>query len=213
MRNNWLVNTELNTLALKTAVSLSYCPLIKHMSEINIEIKETRSSADYNDLLCLTDHDRGRLERSNAWWDRGIRWASHSSGHPVVFVFCAVGYSWKLYPFLLCKRSHRTAQYKLMESWYSLPWLLSHKDTLLNVFLAIAVDNLANAQALNRDEEEEIKTREQSRRRRMEKRQKNWDKARQIPILIRLKNRNQSKTDNPFHNMRPVYPPVDYSPR
>ncbi|MEQ2213741.1 Voltage-dependent N-type calcium channel subunit alpha-1B [Xenoophorus captivus] len=30
-----------------------------------------------------------------------------------------------------------------------------HSDTLLNVFLAIAVDNLANAQELTKDEEEQ----------------------------------------------------------
>ena len=37
-------------------------------------------------------------------------------------------------------------------------------DTLLNVFLAIAVDNLANAQQLSQDEEAEENAREERRR-------------------------------------------------
>lgn len=37
----------------------------------------------------------------------------------------------------------------------------TYKDTLLNVFLAIAVDNLANAQELTKDEEEEKDNKEQ----------------------------------------------------
>ena len=38
--------------------------------------------------------------------------------------------------------------------------LTRSSDTLLNVFLAIAVDNLANAQQLNEDEEAEEQARE-----------------------------------------------------
>lgn len=37
-------------------------------------------------------------------------------------------------------------------------------DTLLNVFLAIAVDNLANAQQLSQDEEAEENAREERKR-------------------------------------------------
>ena len=90
-------------------------------------------------------------------------------------------------------------------------------DTLLNVFLAIAVDNIANAQAVTQDEEEEERLRQASRKRRllkMEKRRNGWAKARQIPVIMALKNINQNKNDNPFHNMKPVYPSVDHcSPR
>ena len=38
------------------------------------------------------------------------------------------------------------------------------KDTLLNVFLAIAVDNLANAQVLTHDEEQEMKEAEEQKK-------------------------------------------------
>ena len=43
-------------------------------------------------------------------------------------------------------------------------YLNSWQDTLLNVFLAIAVDNLANAQQLSQDEEAEENAREERRR-------------------------------------------------
>ncbi len=61
-------------------------------------------------------------------------------------------------------------------------------DTLLNVFLAIAVDNLATAQALTRDEEREQKERELAKKRMQEKRQKGWLKAKkQLPIVLTFK--------------------------
>ena len=85
-------------------------------------------------------------------------------------------------------------------------------DTLLNVFLAIAVDNLANVQALTKDEEEEERAREQSRRRRMQKKKNPWARARQIPMIMAIKNLSNAKNDNPFHNMKPAYS-VDHSPR
>ena len=61
-------------------------------------------------------------------------------------------------------------------------------DTLLNVFLAIAVDNLATAQALTRDEEREQKERELATKRIQEKRQRGWLKAKkQLPIALTFK--------------------------
>ena len=62
-------------------------------------------------------------------------------------------------------------------------------DTLLNVFLAIAVDNLATAQALTRDEEREQKERELAKKRLKEKRRNGWLKAkRQLPAVLNFKN-------------------------
>jgi hypothetical protein len=61
-------------------------------------------------------------------------------------------------------------------------------DTLLNVFLAIAVDNLATAQALTRDEEREQRERDLAKKRIQEKRQKGWLKAKkQLPIVLTFK--------------------------
>ena len=57
------------------------------------------------------------------------------------------------------------------------------------MFLAIAVDNLATAQALTRDEEREQKERELAKRRRQEKRRNGWLKAKkQLPIVLNFKN-------------------------
>ena len=86
------------------------------------------------------------------------------------------------------------------------------------MFLAIAVDNLANAQAVTQDEKEEQLQREAMRKKRMEKRRDGWAKARTIPVLIGLgkinHNKNDNDNDNPFRNMKPVYPPLDHvSPR
>ena len=52
----------------------------------------------------------------------------------------------------------RTVLLKKLKTLTRLP------DTLLNVFLAIAVDNLANAQQLNEDEEAEEQAREERKR-------------------------------------------------
>lgn len=87
---------------------------------------------------------------------------------------------------------------------------------MLNVFLAIAVDNLANAQAVTQDEKEEQRQLEAMRKKRLEKKRDGWAKARQIPVLMAIKNINHNKNDNenPFHNMKPVYPSLDHvSPR
>lgn len=90
-------------------------------------------------------------------------------------------------------------------------------DTLLNVFLAIAVDNLANAQAVTQDEKEEQRMIEAIKRKRIEKRSSpGWAKVRQIPVIMAIKNINQNKTDhdNPFRNMKPAFSSVDHvSPR
>ena len=57
------------------------------------------------------------------------------------------------------------------------------------MFLAIAVDNLATAQALTRDDEREQRERELARRRRQEKRRDGWLKAKkQLPIVLKFKN-------------------------
>lgn len=90
---------------------------------------------------------------------------------------------------------------------------IAHSDTLLNVFLAIAVDNLANAQAVTQDEKEEQRIIEAMRRKRMEKRTSpGWAKVRQIPVIVAIKNINHNKNvhENPFRNMKPVYPSVDH---
>ena len=92
-----------------------------------------------------------------------------------------------------------------------------NSDTLLNVFLAIAVDNLANAQAVTQDEKEEQRIIEAMRRKRLERNKTHgWAKVRQIPVIMAIKNIHQHKNDrdNPFRNMKPVYPSVDHvSPR
>lgn len=57
------------------------------------------------------------------------------------------------------------------------------------MFLAIAVDNLATAQALTRDEEREQKARELAKKRIKEKRQRGWMKAKkQLPVVLTFKN-------------------------
>ena len=53
---------------------------------------------------------------------------------------------------------------KLFGVLKKLKTLIRLPDTLLNVFLAIAVDNLANAQQLNEDEEAEEQAREERKR-------------------------------------------------
>ena len=76
-------------------------------------------------------------------------------------------------------------------------------DTLLNVFLAIAVDNLANAEALTRDEEEEKKRQEESkllRRKKMLNKDDKWSKVRCVPKILALGKKSETK-DNPFSGM------------
>ena len=55
--------------------------------------------------------------------------------------------------------AHPRAEVVLCGSWLPDRWFLS--DTLLNVFLAIAVDNLANAQELTAAEQEQEQKDEQ----------------------------------------------------
>ncbi|PFX33508.1 Voltage-dependent calcium channel type A subunit alpha-1 [Stylophora pistillata] len=106
----------------------------------------------------------------------------------------------------------------ILSSLYFVSLVILGNYTLLNVFLAIAVDNLANAQAVTQDEKEEQLQPEAMRKKRMEKRRDGWAKARTIPVLIGLgkinHNKNDNDNDNPFRNMKPVYPPLDHvSPR
>ena len=82
-------------------------------------------------------------------------------------------------------------------------FLNSLSDTLLNVFLAIAVDNLANAQALTRDEEIELRKREeakQMRRKRLLLNEDKWSKVRAVPKILAIR-RKSDLNDNPFSGM------------
>lgn len=105
----------------------------------------------------------------------------------------------------------------MLSSLYFVSLVILGNYTLLNVFLAIAVDNLANAQAVTQDEKEEQRIIEAMRRKRLERNKTHgWAKVRQIPVIMAIKNINQHKNDhdNPFRNMKPVYPSVDHvSPR
>ncbi|XP_058941350.2 voltage-dependent calcium channel type A subunit alpha-1 isoform X1 [Pocillopora verrucosa] len=104
----------------------------------------------------------------------------------------------------------------VLSSLYFVSLVILGNYTLLNVFLAIAVDNLANAQAVTQDEKEEQLQLEAMRKKRMEKRRDGWAKARTIPVLIGLGkiSHNKNDNDNPFRNMKPVYPSLDHvSPR
>ena len=76
-------------------------------------------------------------------------------------------------------------------------------DTLLNVFLAIAVDNLANAQVLTRDEENELKQAEEQRRLRSmlfspkPQESSKWNKVRAVHKMLTF-TRQKDKDKNPF---------------
>ena len=65
---------------------------------------------------------------------------------------------------------------------------------------------------MTQDEKEEERQLEAMRKKRLEKKRDGWAKARQIPVLMAIKNINHSKNDNdnPFHNMKPVYPSLDH---
>ncbi|CAB4032911.1 voltage-dependent N-type calcium channel subunit alpha-1B-like isoform X1, partial [Paramuricea clavata] len=76
----------------------------------------------------------------------------------------------------------------ILASFYFIGLVILGNYTLLNVFLAIAVDNLATAQALTRDEEREQRERDLAKKRIQEKRQKGWLKAKkQLPIILTFK--------------------------
>ena len=89
-------------------------------------------------------------------------------------------------------------------------------DTLLNVFLAIAVDNLANAQILTEDEENEnlerIRNRELNKQKYSQKPSKTgWDKAgAKLPVVlainhfVRKKNGHASTSAAEPNNIRLV---------
>ena len=76
-------------------------------------------------------------------------------------------------------------------------------DTLLNVFLAIAVDNLANAQALTRDEEIEMRKREEAkqiRRKKLLLNEDKWSRVRAVPKILAIRKKSDVN-DNPFSGM------------
>ncbi|XP_048580456.1 voltage-dependent N-type calcium channel subunit alpha-1B isoform X2 [Nematostella vectensis] len=97
----------------------------------------------------------------------------------------------------------------ILGSLYFVALVIVGNYTLLNVFLAIAVDNLANAQALTRDEEQEVRMREQIKKRRNEKRRNGWAKAKQLPMIMAIAKLNHNSKNNPFPEVKPVY----HSPR
>ena len=73
----------------------------------------------------------------------------------------------------------------------------------MNVFLAIAVDNLANAQALTRDEEIEARRQEEAkllRRRKLVSKEDKWSKVRAVPKILALRKRSDLN-ENPFSGM------------
>lgn len=76
------------------------------------------------------------------------------------------------------------------------------------------MDNLANAQALTRLEEEDDREREQKNKRRMEKRRNGgWAKAKQLPMIMAITKINQNNSNNPFPNSKPVFEMDHHSPR
>ncbi|XP_048587004.1 voltage-dependent calcium channel type A subunit alpha-1-like isoform X2 [Nematostella vectensis] len=88
----------------------------------------------------------------------------------------------------------------LVVSLYFVLLVIVGNYTLLNVFLAIAVDNLANAQILTQDEEQEEELKERKKSEHHEKflpppppaetdlRQSKWRKAKPIPVVLAIKN-------------------------
>ena len=69
------------------------------------------------------------------------------------------------------------------------------------MFLAIAVDNLANAQALTRDEELEMKKQEEVKQMRRKKMNEDkWSKVRAVPKILAIRRRSDMN-DNPFSGM------------
>lgn len=84
-------------------------------------------------------------------------------------------------------------------------FLDKHQDTLLNVFLAIAVDNLANAQVLTKDEEEELRRAEEQKRLLNimfspivdNRKQSKWTKVRSVPKMLMF-TKQKDHEENPF---------------
>ncbi|KAK3748061.1 hypothetical protein QZH41_004204 [Actinostola sp. cb2023] len=101
----------------------------------------------------------------------------------------------------------------ILASLYFVALVIIGNYTLLNVFLAIAVDNLANAQALTRLEEQDERQREQNKRRRQDKRRNGWAKAKQLPMIMAITKINQHSSNNPFPNSKPVFEMDHHSPR
>ena len=83
-------------------------------------------------------------------------------------------------------------------------------DTLLNVFLAIAVDNLANAQILSADEENERLDREKAKltnkekfRSKTDRNAEKWRKAKASPVVIAI---NHFMKKNNADGIQPTSP-------
>eukprot|EP00794_Sanderia_malayensis_P016877 gene16877-18582_t len=91
----------------------------------------------------------------------------------------------------------------ILASMYFVSLVIIGNYTLLNVFLAIAVDNLANAQALTRDEEFELRRRAElklARRRKALTGEDKWCKVRAVPKMLILRKKSDTK-DNPFSGL------------
>ncbi|XP_065072313.1 voltage-dependent L-type calcium channel subunit alpha-1D-like [Rhopilema esculentum] len=89
----------------------------------------------------------------------------------------------------------------MLVSLYFVALVIIGNYTLLNVFLAIAVDNLANAQALTRDEELEMKKQEEAKQMRRKKMNEDkWSKVRAVPKILAIRRRSDMN-DNPFSGM------------
>ena len=94
-------------------------------------------------------------------------------------------------------------------NFFPFPLNVQPIDTLLNVFLAIAVDNLANAQILTKDEEEEQQKLEEQKKIRnvllspvTDAHKSKWSKVRSVPkMLVFARQRDKNDEENPFKGM------------
>lgn len=112
--------------------------------------------------VTATDFDWRGLELSNVRWDYGLWWA-FISWHACVYLLHHSLHLWKLYPLqqgvLILKCTKKTNKLAYTGLFYT-PELLYETDILLNVFLAIAVDNLADAESLTSAQKEEQEEKE-----------------------------------------------------
>uniref|UniRef100_A0A7M5WIZ7 Voltage-dependent calcium channel alpha-1 subunit IQ domain-containing protein n=2 Tax=Clytia hemisphaerica TaxID=252671 RepID=A0A7M5WIZ7_9CNID len=97
--------------------------------------------------------------------------------------------------------------YGLLVSLYFVALVIVGNYTLLNVFLAIAVDNLANAQVLTRDEELEQREAEEQKKIRNilyspstpnSSNRSKWDKVRAMPKMLMFARQREKEDENPF---------------
>ncbi|XP_057298022.1 voltage-dependent L-type calcium channel subunit alpha-1S-like isoform X2 [Hydractinia symbiolongicarpus] len=93
----------------------------------------------------------------------------------------------------------------MLASLYFISLVILGNYTLLNVFLAIAVDNLANAQVLTKDEEEELRRAEEQKRLLNimfspivdNRKQSKWTKVRSVPKMLMF-TKQKDHEENPF---------------